>query len=107
MNTEFILCAAFRLKDDAELPNIAAMKEKGCDPEKIYFEPHREVFRSVQGWRHADIIYKFGDVIDRTDTGGFMTSTGRYVSREEAAEIAFAAGQTNEKKSRLFSEDLY
>ena len=36
-----------------------------------------------------------------------MTSKGRYVDRKEAAEIAYNAGQTEEKKSFLYSEDIY
>lgn len=60
------------------------------------------------GWRHPDVLYKWGqEVLDQSDGGGFMTSKGRYVDRKEAAEIAYNAGQTDEKKSCLYSEDLY
>lgn len=41
---------------------------------------------------------------------GFLTSEGRFVTREEALQIALAAGQIKEKKydkSRLFSEELW
>lgn len=41
---------------------------------------------------------------------GFITSTGRYVTREEAVPIARAAGQLIRKTSpedKLFSEDLW
>jgi hypothetical protein len=38
---------------------------------------------------------------------GFLTNFNRFVGREEAAQIAFDAGQTKEKLVRLFSEDLY
>jgi hypothetical protein len=38
---------------------------------------------------------------------GFLTSTNRFVSREEGGEIAFNAGQTKELKTRLYSEDLW
>lgn len=41
---------------------------------------------------------------------GFITSTGRFVDREEAAKIALESGQINElkySKNKLFSEDLY
>lgn len=41
---------------------------------------------------------------------GFVTSDGRFVTREEALQIAIAAGQIKEKKydkSRLFSEELW
>ena len=38
---------------------------------------------------------------------GFYTSKGRFVGREEAAKIAYAAGQISSPTNRLFSEDLY
>jgi len=40
---------------------------------------------------------------------GFLTSDGRFVSREEAARIAIAAGQVDadEIGTRLFTEDLW
>lgn len=41
---------------------------------------------------------------------GFLTSEERFVTREEALQIALAAGQIKEKKynkSRLFSEELW
>ncbi len=38
---------------------------------------------------------------------GFITSDNRFVGREEAAEIAFNAGQIVEKTNCLISEDLY
>jgi len=41
---------------------------------------------------------------------GFLTSEGRFVTREEATQIAISSGQIKEKKynkSRLFSEELW
>ena len=38
---------------------------------------------------------------------GFLTSYGRFVDREEAAQIAFEAGQITKKKWELFSEDVW
>jgi len=38
---------------------------------------------------------------------GFLTNTGRFVGREEAARIAHTAGQTSSLKKMLFSEDLW
>lgn len=40
-------------------------------------------------------------------TQGFMTSTGRFVNRKEAAEIAYNCGQITEEKVSLFSEDIF
>lgn len=105
---EYILCAAYKFKSSYRTPKMEEIKTKnGTMIEEIYHEPHREVFRMALGYRHADIIYKYADCIDQSDTGGFITSKGRYVNRREAAEIAYNAGQINEKKSFLYSEDLY
>ena len=38
---------------------------------------------------------------------GFLTNKNRFVDREEAGQIAFNAGQTDELKRTLYSEDLY
>jgi len=39
---------------------------------------------------------------------GFITSTGRFVGRVEAKEIAIASGQITESEySQLYSEDLW
>lgn len=38
---------------------------------------------------------------------GFVTDYGRFVDTEEAARIAFKAGQIDEEKRILFSEDLW
>lgn len=91
---EYILCAAFKLKQE-------------CEHADLYSEPHRQVFGMALGWRHPDIIYKYGDVIDQSDLGGFCTSKGRYVDRKEAAKIALECGHISEEKGILFSEDIY
>lgn len=52
---------------------------------------------------------KHGPLIKATDQG-FVTSAGRYVGRDEAAQMAVAAGQIIKPKFRpntLFSEDLW
>ncbi len=38
---------------------------------------------------------------------GFVTSSGRFVGREEAARIAHGAGQFEGKRARLYSEDVW
>lgn len=105
---EFILCAAYRFKEGYRTPRMEEITAKdGTMVEDIYYEPHKDVFRMAVGWRHPDILYKYGDIIDKSDTGGFMTSKGRYVDREEAAKIAFETGQIDKEKRVLYSEDLY
>lgn len=45
--------------------------------------------------------------VEEAAEDGFVTTTGRFVDRYEAARIAYAAGQTTEMKYKLFSEDLW
>jgi hypothetical protein len=59
------------------------------------------------GKYHSDIISRarpFGYL--RNGEQGFMTDDGKFVSREEAAKIAFECEQISESKDKLFSEDL-
>lgn len=63
--------------------------------------------------RHHDIIQILYQVHKETivaDTEGFMTSTGRYVLREEALSIAKNANQllpSHEHPTELFSESVW
>jgi len=90
---EFILCAAIKRKEESTAHHC-------------YHEQYCDIYKVELGWRHADILYKFKDVIDQEEQG-FFTSFGRYVNREDAAKIAFNAGQIKEPKRILYSEDLY
>lgn len=65
---------------------------------------------SFFGRRHNDCIYSA--ILDNrpppiTGEQGFLTNSFQFVSREEAAEIAFKAGQIKELKKELYSEDIY
>jgi len=60
------------------------------------------------GRRHSDIIR---DNIE-AEVGfggeqGFVTDSGEFVSRMDAAKIAFECGQIRHHKHQLYSEDLY
>ena len=65
------------------------------------------------GRRHCDIICEqFGKGISfkglkKSESEGFVTDDGRFVNRQEAANIAFECGQTKENKQTLYSEDIY
>lgn len=75
------------------------------------------------GWRHSDCFTTLNAWADRLTEEerdavgeeklagrdqGFLTSTGRFVDREEAWTIAVAAGQVEKGAARdLWSEDLY
>jgi len=63
------------------------------------------------GLRHAYILWQGKHVSRNPVHQGFLTTTGRWVGREEALEIALNANQvldvTQIRGDRLFSEDLY
>lgn len=66
------------------------------------------------GWRHGCIFPQIGGLVrERQELSiyekeqGFLTNQNRFVTRSEAAKIAFIAGQIDEETNRLFSEDLY
>lgn len=62
--------------------------------------------------RHHDVLRKLFDLKELAlpgETQGFLTNTGRYVNRRDAAVIALGAGQTEKLISppELYSEDLW
>jgi len=105
---EYILCASVWYKD---LP-----MKKGDVLNNRGFRPYN-VDRGIviSGWRHGNCIYQMyaitGLKSNPDEAGeevqGFLTNKNRFVDREEAAQIAFNAGQTETLLNRLFSEDLY
>jgi hypothetical protein len=73
-----------------------------------------EEHNAEQVQKYEELKYKYGwqeGELTRCETvQGFMTSTGRFVDRKEAWEIAVASGQIDENRGynkELFSEDLY
>jgi len=64
-----------------------------------------------KGHRHADIMGEIWSTLPDAhfpqSIQGFLTDTGRFVSRDEASLIAFRAGQTKTQKERLLSEHLW
>lgn len=69
----------------------------------------------IAGRRHHNCYYTMAAVkssdVSRMDFGeqvqGFLTNTDRFVTREEAAKIAYTAKQIMKETTMLFSEDLY
>jgi len=64
------------------------------------------------GRRHSDVIMKivleFGrNAAPVKGEQGFVTECGKFLTREEAAKVAFQAGQVKELYPILMSEDLY
>lgn len=102
-NVERILCAANHYDDGIEHVHKPRNIKTGF---------------VVCGRRHHNCIQTFamivglpyteeGHVLHRTEEQGFITNLDRFVTREEAAEIALAAGQIENKIITLYSEDLY
>ena len=61
-----------------------------------------------QGKRHHNIINENRNVTVRYGIQGFITDTGRFVTREEGLDIALLNGQCSELLgSVLTSEDLW
>ncbi len=105
---EYILCAAVWYQ---ELPMV-----KGDILNNRGFRPYN-IDRGIvfSGWRHGNCIYQMVAVTglrscpseSGPEVQGFLTNKNRFVDREEAAQIAYEAGQTEKLLVRLFSEDLY
>lgn len=106
---ERILCAAIWVDTGVAEP-----------PRRSYSYPATGIL--FCGWRHGDCFVAMQAWTDRLTAQerqaigedqivgrnqGFLTSTGRYATREEAMRIARAAGQVDSDKRDLFSEDLY
>ena len=94
-----MLCAAIKRKTPINVKS-KNYKTNTLEDDDIY---------SIEiGRRHNDILARFGKSYLDVTKQGFYTSYGRFVSREEALQIAKDAGQIKETDSnRLFSEDLY
>lgn len=93
---EYLLCAAIRRVEERDCP-------------KVYWEQFHDIYKIELGWRHPDIMHRFGKEVSRNPNDqGFYTSKGRFVTREEGLEIARAAGQVDKIIGGvLTSEDLY
>jgi hypothetical protein len=106
-NKEYILCAAIWYYDIPLKKSLPQVLPKNCDRGLV-----------VLGHRHGQCIWTVASLtglrsvtIAEDATGeneqGFLTNTNRFVTREEAAKIAFAARQTETELDILYSEDLY
>lgn len=78
--------------------------------EKIEWSAIKIRDKIFTGKRHNDCIKKavdYGEPTPIRGRQGFLTSEGRFVTREEAVMIAYRALQIKEKKKTLYSEDLW
>jgi hypothetical protein len=104
---EYILCAAVWYKDIPLQKVINGVLPKNCDRGLV-----------VLGHRHGQCMWTmssltglrtctFGEDCSGEHEQGFLTNTNRFVDREEGGQIAFDAGQTEDLRTTLYSEDLY
>ncbi len=105
---EKIICAAIWYKE---------LELKGIIPIEHYLPKNLNKGIVFSGHRHTQCIYTkcaitgLRDAQSGENEQGFLTSKNRFVSREEALEIALRENQVIDLKeirgNRLFSEDLY
>lgn len=81
---EYVLCAAVKRKTPRQVSS------------NPYYEGQNDILDIEIGYRHHDIYTRFAKEDCLTEDMGFYTSTGRYVDRFEAMEIAYNAGQVSE-----------
>jgi hypothetical protein len=96
MSTEIILCAAIHFDDGINHVHQPFNIETGF---VICGRRHHNCFATLSALKVDKAILK-------NHKQGFITNTNRFVDREEAAVIAFKAGQSTQTTT-LFSEDLY
>lgn len=92
----YIMCAAIYYDDGNKYPH---------QPKNI------ETGMIICGHRHhvcfVTIMHTFPNRDKNNIKQGFLTSDNRFVSRIEAAKIAYDCGQTEIQLPSLFSEDLW
>lgn len=99
INKEYILCSAIWFNDG----NVYNHQPKNI---KVGFV--------IAGRRHHNCFNTLAITTNRNNKylkfekeQGFITNKDRFVDRIKAAEIAYKAGQIDQPKNKLFSEDIY
>jgi hypothetical protein len=104
--------------DDTEFfPTVTAKSPKGEAPEgetivAAAIQYHGLTVSLPPPARHHTILHPLADIVGKVigpDEQGFLTSTGRFVGRFEARDIAIQSGQNRKPDHQhwLFSEDLW
>lgn len=96
--TEYILCAAIWFDDGKPYVHQPTNIKSGF---VICGHRHHNCFTTLSLCANDKKAFNY------KKKQGFLTNTNRFVTREEAAQIAFDAGQTTELLTKLFSENLY
>lgn len=107
-NKEYIVAAAYKLNKPCTV-----VHKRSVYKNKSLWVDHVPSFDDIYdiriGRHHAEILHQFGNEVDH-HTDGFYTSYGRYVNREQAAEIAISCGQIDKCRhwnNALDSSDIF
>lgn len=106
VRSETIVAAAIQLAVPEDY------KARRFNGEPMY--PDRITITAPPPARHGTLMHPTFDLTGgaQVESSGFITSTGRYVERAEALQIAIASGQPmidhpSRHDTHLFSEDLW
>lgn len=111
---EYIICSAIWFDDGDETHSHLPYNLKSGYV--IYGRNHHHCYATA-----ASLFKKFGFDQDNKEDfevyvngvsriekiSGFMTDRGNFVNRKEGARLAFEAGQIDELKTKLYSEDIF
>jgi len=98
MDKEWILCAAILFDNGKEYIHQPINVQTGF---VVCGQRHHNCLATV--W----ILNGEKKIDYEKEVQGFLTSSNRFVNREEASIIANKANQVDRQPKRLFSEDLY
>jgi hypothetical protein len=100
---EYILCSAIWYKNLPTQKLLPMNIEKGII---VCGHRHGQIVSTVKALAELRSV-KLGPNGDCETEQGFLTSKNRFVSREEAAIIAFSSGQIAVETRVLYSEDIW
>ena len=104
---EYILCAAIWYKEIPLKKEIPQVLPKNCDKGLVVLgHRHGQCMWTMSSLTGLRSVTNAADGVGEYEQG-FLTNTNRFVDRKEAGQIACSAGQTEELKTTLYSEDLY
>ena len=106
MKQEYIVCSAIHVGDDSKMESSPFNIKSGYVAYGLRHHNCLEVISKIYYFNlgqkgYPKIYYTY------IKTQGFLTSKNRFVTRKEAAQIAFDNNQTNKLLEILYSEDIY
>lgn len=101
---EYILCSAIHFDDGIEREHLPKNIDTGI---VVCGRRHHNCFMTVAYIENSTLSDPIPNFRNEATVQGFLTNTDRFVDREEAADIAYEAGQMNQEVGTLFSEHLW